>query len=67
MIKNINLTPTANILFKKSKGSHFPLKSMGKGKNIPYYYCYLSIKFCLGTSLVVQWIRLCLPMQGPWV
>ena len=22
---------------------------------------------CLGTSLVVQWLRLCLPMQGVWV
>ena len=29
--------------------------------------CVISIKGPWGTFLVVQWLRTCLPMQGPWV
>ena len=27
----------------------------------------LKVVICRGTSLAVQWLRLCLPMQGVWV
>ena len=28
---------------------------------------FFCLKICLGTSLVVQWLRIHLPMQGTWV
>ena len=28
---------------------------------------FLIIKYELGASLVAQWLRICLPMQGTWV
>ena len=33
----------------------------------PETRCVISIKGPWGTFLVVQWLRTCLPMQGPWV
>ena len=42
-------------------------------KSLPKYFtvwCILFYSFkniILGTSLVVQWLRICLPMQGTWV
>ena len=31
------------------------------------YNCLLEKNTRFGTSLVVQWLRTCLPMKGPWV
>ena len=31
-----------------------------------FSYCYIK-NHCSGTSLVVQWLRICLPMQGTGV
>ena len=31
------------------------------------YKLFLVMKFCLGTSLVAQWLRIHLPMQGTQV
>ena len=30
-------------------------------------HCYCSKTVCTGASLVAQWLRICLPMQGTWV
>ena len=31
------------------------------------HFFLVILKDNLGTSLVVQWLRICLPMQGTWV
>ena len=49
----------------RTKYTYFIEKT--KKKSISYYYLsyfYLTLKMISGTSLVVQWLRIYLPMQG---
>ena len=32
-----------------------------------YETSYILLKIIVGASLVAQWLRICLPMQGTWV
>ena len=36
-------------------------------KMLSLYFCYSRIVHALGTSLVAQWLRICLPVQRTWV
>ena len=47
---------------KKGQEINRNLKEVKKLRQVIKY-----MKFCSGTSLVVQWLRIHLPMQGTWV
>ena len=47
---------------------HTKWRKLGRERQIPYDIAYIwNLKYDTGTSLVVQWLRICLPMQGTWV
>ena len=51
-----------------SKTPTFKYKDIDKSENIwKIYQENKHLKSTRGTSLVVQWLRICLPMLGKWV
>ena len=46
---------------------HFKHKSMSILKIAWKGYKNVNYKIGVGTSLVAQWLRICLPMRGTWV
>ena len=53
--------PRANIILNGKILNVFPLRT---GKRQGCLLTLLLLKIVLWTSLVVQWLRICLPMQG---
>ena len=52
----------------------FLLKTVLAIQGLLWFYMNFRIVYCIsvkntikGTSLVAQWLRICLPMQGTWV
>ena len=64
-MKRINKTQSWS--FEKTNVLDIPLLSMSRGKERRYLSNVRDEKGSTGTSLVVQWLRTHLPMQGTWV
>ena len=71
----IAMARTSNTMLSRSSESGFSClvpKFSGKAFKFSLLSIMLALsllcsKYNMGTSLVVQWLRICLPMQGTWV
>ena len=59
-VEVLAVVATSTIVSRSSDNAYFKLP---KDKN----HLELLLKNRAGTSLVIQWLRICLPMQGMWV